>query len=164
MDYVTIFDAPNWSAVGISAVQAVALYLLILIGLKLAGRRMFAELDAQDFVVLLLVADAANLGLTHNDGGFWSSVFSVIAVIGTGSILEYVPVLHKLIEGKPVCLYKNGRLNLQRMKRFHIDESELDEAARQYGLDNYKRFVSIILEPDGSLTGVVTGGRPGGKA
>ncbi|HEY8964671.1 MAG TPA: hypothetical protein VIN59_09445, partial [Alphaproteobacteria bacterium] len=118
MDYVTIFDAPEWDVVGISALQAIVLYLFILIALKLSGRRMFAEMNAQDFVVLLLVADAANLGLTHNDGGFWSSVVSVMAVIGTGYILEYVPILSKLIEGKPVCLYKNGRLNTHNMQKF----------------------------------------------
>jgi len=164
MDYVTIFDAPNWGAVGISVVQAVVLYLLILIGLKLAGRRMFAELNAQDFVVLLLVADAANLGLTHNDGGFWSSVFAVMAVIGTGCVLEYIPVLQKLVEGKPVTLFKGGRLDHRRMRKFHIAESELDAVARQYGLDSYKRFLTIVLEPDGNLTGVVTAGIPGRKA
>jgi len=153
--YITIFDMPNWHVIGISMIQAVVLYLLVLTGLKLAGRRMFAEMNAQDFVVLLLVSDAANLGLTHNDGGFWSSVFSVIAVIAVGSVLEYVPVLHNLVEGKTVVLCMQGRLDEKKMREYHISVDDLDATARQYGLASHKDFVKVILEADGSLTGVV---------
>lgn len=159
MDYATIFDMPNWEAVGLSMLQASVLYLLVLCGLKLAGRRMFAELGAQEFVVLLLVADAANLGLTHNDGGFWSSVAAVITIITWGSVIDHIPVLRKLVEGKPRTLYANGRLDKKMMEKYRIQMDELDEAARCYGLASYKAFDRIILEGDGDLTGTVRQGR-----
>jgi uncharacterized membrane protein YcaP (DUF421 family) len=117
-------------------------------------------MDAQDFVVLLLISDASNLGLTHNDGGFWSSVVSVLAIIGLGSVLEYIPILKKLVEGKPICLYKNGRLDDRRLRKYKVDIDDLDGAARQYGLKSHTEFSQIVLEPDGSLTGVVRAGMP----
>lgn len=157
MDYLTILEPPNWQAVGVSVLQSVALYLLILLGLKLAGRRMFAEMGAQDLVVLLLVADAANLGLTHNDGGFWSSFFSVIAIIGLGSVIEDIPMLRRLAEGKPVTLYANGTLNMKLMHRHHVEVKDLEETARLYGLADYTQFSRIVMESDGSLTGTVRG-------
>lgn len=155
MDYLTIFDAPNWPAVGLSVLQSIVLYLLILIALKLAGRRMFAELGAQDFVVLLLVADASNLGLTHDDAGFWASFFSVITIISLGSFIERIPVLRHLVEGKPLTLYSRGRLYKEVMKKHKVEMSDLEETARVYGLASYKDFQQITLESDGDLTGTV---------
>lgn len=157
MDYATILDVPNWDAVGISVLQSIVLYLMVLAGLKMAGRRMFAELGAQDFVVLLLVADAANLGLTHNDGGFWSSVASIAAIISLGSVIENIPGLRHLVEGKPMTLYARGKLNRALMKRYKIETSDLDETARCYGLASYDQFLSIVLESDGTLTGTIQG-------
>ncbi len=155
MDYVSLFDMPDWGAVALSAVQSVILYLLALTGLKLAGRRMFAEMGAQDLVVLLLVADASNLGLTHDGGGFWSSVASVVTVISLGVVLERIPVLHMLVEGRPLTLYDNGRLNRRCMDKCKVEMGELDEVARKYGLAHYTAFQRIVIEADGTLTGTV---------
>jgi uncharacterized membrane protein YcaP (DUF421 family) len=160
MDYATILDMPDWEAVGLSVVQSIVLYLLVLACLKMAGRRMFAEMGAQDFVVLLLVADASNLGLTHTDGGFWASVFSVVTIITLGSIIEHIPLLRHLVAGKPIVLYDKGRLEVAKMKHHKVEIDDLNETARAYGQETYKAFKRIVLESDGELTGVLPRGGP----
>ena len=78
MDYVTLFQAVPWEPVGVSVVQTVVIYWLVLLGVKLVGRRVFGEMGPQDMVILFLIAESCDLGLTNEEAGFWGSVASVL--------------------------------------------------------------------------------------
>lgn len=155
MDYITIFNPIPWPEVGVSVLQAVTLYIIVLFGLELIGRRVFAEKGPQDLIVLLLVAEACDLGMAHEAAGYWGTFFSVVTIILLGGVTERIPFLRKTIDEKPVMLYGNGRLYKKRLADHLIDECDLDETARCYGLASYKQFQSIYLEGNGSMTGVL---------
>ena len=155
MDYAGLFDAIPWQAVGHSILQTATIYWLVLLGIKAVGRRVFAEMGPQDLVILVLVAEACDLGLTDERAGYWGSVASVLTLLAMGALVERIPALRRSLESKPVLLAERGSLRREAMKSCMVDESDLEQTARRYGLASYAEFDSMTLEEDGSITGVL---------
>jgi uncharacterized membrane protein YcaP (DUF421 family) len=155
MDYVSIFDPIPWAEVGHSMIQTLAVYWLLLFGVKAVGRRVFGEMGPQDLIILLLVAEACDLGLADEGAGFWGTVASVLTILATGGLIERVPVLRRLLESAPVVLCRGRQLEREVMRANLVDESDLQQAVHQYGLESYDGFETMTLESDGSITGVL---------
>lgn len=155
MDYVSILDRPPLEAVALSVLQTAVVFSFVLLGLKVVGRRVFAEQSPQDLILLLIIAETCNLGLTPQDAGFWGSVASITTILFLGWLCDRLAFLRKAIDGMPVVVFSNGRLDKKVMKKFMIDESDLALAARSYGLETFRQFRIIMLEGDGKITGVV---------
>ena len=155
MNYVSIFDKPSLEEVGLSILQTAVIFCFVLIGLKIVGRRVFGEQSPQDLVLLLIAAEACDIGLTTEDAGFWGSMASLSTILFLGWLCDRVGLLRKAIDGKAVIIFSNGRLDRKAMKKLMIDESDLGIAARTYGLEDFKQFHMIFVEGDGKITGTV---------
>lgn len=155
MEYVSILEVPPLKFVLLSILQTVTLFAAILLGLKLVGRRVFGESGPQDLVILVLIGEACNSGLSHQEAGYWGSVASVISILLLGLLCEKTKFIRLFLEGRPVFLYEGGSLDRNLMKKHMVDEADLEMAAREYGLASYHDFSTMVLEGDGALTGVV---------
>ena len=155
MEYLSIFDAPPLQFILLSILQTVTLFAIILLGLKIVGRRVFGENGPQDLVILVLIGEASNLGLSHQEAGYWGSVASVMCILLLGFLCEKVKFIRRFLEGRPIYLYERGALNKTLMEQHMVDEADLDLAAREYGLASYHDFSTMVLEGDGAVTGVV---------
>lgn len=153
LEYSSIFDIPPWSAIGLSVLQTLSLYCIILLGLKLAGRRVFAERSPQDLVTIVLVAEACNQGLADQDAGYWGAFASVITIIILGVLTEKVPAIRHILNQSPVVIYDGETLDRRAMKKHSLGEDDLNEAARKQGFDSYRKFARILLEGDGRISG-----------
>jgi uncharacterized membrane protein YcaP (DUF421 family) len=155
MEYTSIFDPIPWEAIGHTVIQTFTLYWLLLIGLKLVGRRVFGEMGPQDLIILLLIAEACDLGLANEKAGYWGTIASVLTILVVGGIIERVPFIRKFLEDNAVVLFKDGQLDKRQMRKNLVEEEELEKVAREYGLNSYQDFSTLVLEGDGSITGVI---------
>ncbi|MEO8047094.1 MAG: hypothetical protein ABI684_07395 [Nitrospirota bacterium] len=105
MEYVGILDVPPLRFVLLSIVQTFTLFVAVLLGLKVVGRRVFGEKGPQDLVILVLIAEAASSGLNHQGAGYWGSAASVMTILLLGWLSEKTKVIRQFIEGRPVFLY-----------------------------------------------------------
>lgn len=153
MDYISIFDPIPWPEVWLSVLQTVTLYVLLLLGLKIVGRRVFAEMGPQDMILLLLVAEACDIGLTPEGAGYWGTIASVLTLLFLVGITERIGPLRRVTENKPVILFHKGQ-RLVNLRKYLIDEEELHAAVRKYGYGSYMQAETLILEDDGSITAV----------
>lgn len=155
MDYIGILTAPSAVALLLSILQTASIFILVLAGLKLVGRRIFGEKSPQDLVLLVLIAESSNLGLTDQRAGYWGTVASVITILFMGWLCERIPPLRRLIEAKSIILFREGRLDRKTLEKHMLDETDLDAVAHEYGLSNYREFSKVILEGDGQITGIL---------
>lgn len=153
--YNSLFDAVPWKAVGISALQTFIVYWLAMLGLRLVGRRAFGELGPQDVVLLLLLSEALNSALVHQEGGFWGGVASAATMLVTVAITERVKFLRALLDDHAVTVVVDGRPLRGAMEKYHVDDSDLEKAAREYGVPGPEAFERAVIEGDGSITGVL---------
>jgi uncharacterized membrane protein YcaP (DUF421 family) len=154
MEYMDIFTLPPWETIILSVFQTAAIFCLIMIGLQLIGRRVFAQRGPQDLIIIVLVAEACDLGLSHEDAGFWGSVASVLTLFALGYASERISFIRHLMDKKPVLLFKNGKLHENAMKKNMIDEHDLEEVAREQGRYTYRDFDTMMLEGDGQISAI----------
>lgn len=152
MNYADMLTLPDAHMIGITVVQTVCLFLLIIVGIKLVGRRVFSQRGPQDLVIIVLVAEACGTGLSHQDAGFWGVVVSVITIFVMGYLCERFTVVRDFMDQKPIVLFKNGTLYSDVLEKHMVDEHDLDEVARQKGKDSYKAFDVMMLEGNGQIT------------
>lgn len=155
MSYPTIFDPIPWKAVGLTAIHTFVIYWIVLLGLKLIGRRVFGELGPQDLILLLLISEATDLGLVHQEAGFLGTLTAVLMLLITVGMTEHIPALRRLMENNPIVLKKNGQLLEPMMSKHMVEHGDLDKIAHDYGMPDHTAFDTMILEDDGTITGVL---------
>lgn len=154
MQYADIFTPPDAEQIALSIIQTAAIFFLITIGLQIVGRCVFAQRGPQDLIIVVLVAESCDLGLTPEDAGFWGAVASVLTLLTLGYLTERIPFLRRLLNEKPIVLYKDGQLQKAAMRKHMVDEEDLNEVAREQGSLSYKNFYAMMLEGDGQISAI----------
>ena len=136
-------------------IRPVLVYVFLVVGLRLAGKRELAQLNPFDLVVLLTLSNTVQNAIIGND----NSVIGGMVGAATLLVLNYLVVmvayrnrdLAALIEGGPDILIHRGRIDHQRLKAETITEEELESAARKQGFGSLKDVDQAILYPGGNF-------------
>ncbi len=136
-------------------IRTAIVYLFLLFGLRLAGKRELSQLNPFDLVVLLLLSNTVQNAIIGNDNSLIGGIVGGAALLIINAVV--VRTLYhygKLdqIEGKPETLIRNGRLLRHHLERELITVSELEAAARKQGIESLAHVQHCRLETGGSLT------------
>jgi len=136
-------------------IRPILIYLFLLVGLRLAGRSELSQLNAFDFVVLLILSNTVQNAIIGNDTSFTGGVIGAIALLGFNKLLEWYffthPRISKRAEGRTIYLVKDGELNKPELRRQLIKTHELEIVFRKQGMDNLGEVDECILEPTGNF-------------
>ena len=147
---------PAWDIV----LRTAAIYAVILIGLRLAGKREMGQMTVFDLVVLLLIANAVQNAMVGPDtsllGGVLASVVLLVLNIVLARLRLRWPWLRRAIEGSPTVLILHGKVLEDHLRREEVDKEMLRAALREHGLLNEKGVEVAVLEIDGSISVVPT--------
>lgn len=135
--------------------RGAAIYLGIMVLLRIMPRRTGGELTTTDLIVILLVAESA----THAFA-VYSSVGDAILLIATLLALDYVinaltykfPAFERLMSSPPLPLVKDGKLQRKNMRREFVTEEELMGHLRIKGIDDLSRVKTAHVESEGEIT------------
>ena len=131
-------------------------YVFLLVGLRLAGKREMGQLNPFDFVVLLLLANTVQNAIIGNDNSLLGGIIGATALlIVNWFVVRYLyahPAIARIVEGDPDLLIRNGKLRADRLKRELITPEELEAAARRQGIEGLHRVETCRLEIGGALT------------
>lgn len=145
-------------------VRPVFVYLFLVIGLRLAGKRELAQLNAFDLVVLLTISNTVQNAIIGSD----NSVLGGIVGATTLLVFNYVvvrfvfahPWAERYLEGDADMLMRGGRLLDDRLRAEGITVGEIEAAARRQGFASLGEVDKAILEANGSVTFVAKKPRP----
>lgn len=145
-------------------VRPVLVYLFLVIGLRLAGKRELAQLNAFDLVVLLTISNTVQNAIIGSD----NSVLGGIVGATTLLVFNYVvvrfvfahPWAERYLEGDADMLMRGGRLLDDRLRAEGITVGEIEAAARRQGFASLGEVDKAILEANGSVTFVAKKPRP----
>lgn len=138
-------------------IRAAVIYLFLLVVLRAAGKRQFAELTAFDLVLLLIIAEATQQGLLGQDFSVTYAFLAIVTLVGIDIALSLVkqrsPLLEKVVDGVPTVLVDEGRLLHDRMRRVRVDQDDILAQARlSHGLERLDQVRYAILERDGKIS------------
>jgi uncharacterized membrane protein YcaP (DUF421 family) len=140
-----------------SVLRAAAIYLVVLVIFRIAGRRMLSQITTFDFVLLLIIGEATQQALLGDDFSVTNAVL-VIGSLVTFDILMSLckrrsPRIGKIIDGHPMIIVEYGRLLKFRAQKARIEEADILEAARfTQGLSSLDQIKFAILEKDGKIS------------
>ncbi|HEY0939586.1 MAG TPA: YetF domain-containing protein [Steroidobacter sp.] len=140
-----------------SVLRATAVYLILLVIMRVAGKRTLAQVTVFDFILLLIIGEATQQALLAED----FSIINAAIVIGTLVLLDIglsllklrSRTLDRIIDDTPVVIVDHGKLLRDRMDRARIDEQEILIAARElHGLERLEQIKYAVLERSGGIS------------
>lgn len=149
------------SALGI-VIRTLVIYLVILIGLRLSGKREIGQMTVFDLVVLLLIANAVQNAMVGPDTSLVGGILAAVVLLLTNTAIARLrlrwPRLRHMVEGTPTLLVLHGKVISEHMRREGIDEESLMAALREHGVAEISGAEMVVLEIDGSISVVPVGG------
>ncbi|MBD8270877.1 DUF421 domain-containing protein [Pseudomonas fluorescens] len=140
-----------------SVLRAAAIYLVLLVLFKIAGRRSLAELTTFDLVLLMVIGEATQQALLGDDFSLTNAVLVIVTLIaidiGFSLIKQRSLWFSRLLDGGPTVVVEQGRVLHERLKRARLDEDDILEAARSaQGILEIRQIRFAILERNGKIS------------
>jgi uncharacterized membrane protein YcaP (DUF421 family) len=141
------------------AIRTIIVYVFLLVGLRLAGKRELGQFNPFDLVVLLVLSNTLQNAIIGNDnsilGGLVGAGLLLAINYGVVRFLFLHPRVDKMAEGDAVILVLHGEVLEESLKKELITRAELWSAARRQGIDNLNEVECARLEIGGALTFVL---------
>jgi uncharacterized membrane protein YcaP (DUF421 family) len=138
-------------------------YIVVLAGLRLFGKREMGELASFDFVLVLLLANAVQNAMTGPNtsvmGGIVAAATLLVLNYAVSALVHRYPRLRRIVLGQRTVLIEEGLPQLDTLERERIDEDEMMTAAREHDIDKMGDIRTAWLEVDGNITFQTMNGR-----
>lgn len=143
---------PWWEFV----VRAAVVYLVILLMLRMTGKRQVGQLAPFDLVLLLLLSNAVQNSMNGGDNSIGGGLILAGTLVGLNYLVGLVTFksrrLEVLIEGKPQVLINRGRVDTEVMAAAKLTRHELDLALRRHGCTTPAEVRLAVLENNGEIS------------
>jgi uncharacterized membrane protein YcaP (DUF421 family) len=132
------------------------IYLLVLVGVRLSGKREVGQMTPFDLTLLLLLSNSVQNAMTGPD----TSLLGGAVAASTLLVLNYLVAnvsgrnrhFRRVIEGQPSLLVHDGKPIEEHMEREHVSMDELHRALREHGINCVDQVALAVLEVDGSIS------------
>ena len=140
----------------ISYLRTAFLYLVLILSVRMMGKRQIGQMEASEFVVTMLVANLASIPMQDAAIPLYSGLLPILVVLGmelslSGLILRSV-LIRRFFCGKPVILVDNGKILMENLRRTRVTLDELTGHLRSKDVLDIQTVQFAILETDGSLS------------
>ena len=136
-------------------VRPLIVYFVMVLLLRIFGKRELAQLNPIDFVLLLLISEAVQNATIGDDTSLSGGVIGVVTLLGVNYLMAFVkfrvPPIEKLIEGAPKVLIENGKIKQDALNSELMTEDDLNVIAHEEGLEDAKEIEKLILDPNGTF-------------
>ena len=148
---------PPWDIV----LRTAGVYVVILIGLRLAGKREIGQMTVFDLVLLLLLANAVQNAMVGPDTSLTGGLLAAVVLLLLNALVARLrlrwPVLRRIVEGSPTLLVLHGEVIADHLRREGLDQDTLEAALREHGVADLSDVEMAVLEIDGSIRVVPVG-------
>src|ERR1700747_187895 len=136
--------------------RTAVIYAVVLIGVRLSGKREVGQMTPFDLTLLLLISNAVQNAMTGPD----TSLIGGVIAASTLLILNYVVAelsranrrFRKFVQGQPSLLVHDGQVISSHMAKEHVSMDELQRAMREHGIPSCHDVALAVLEVDGSIS------------
>jgi uncharacterized membrane protein YcaP (DUF421 family) len=131
-------------------------YLVVLLGLRLLGKRHVAQLSIIDFVLVLLISNAVQNAMVGDDSSLWGGVIAAGTLLVLNYLITMVTVRFRkadiVLEGTPTLLVHNGAVIHDHLMKEQLSVEELERAIREHGFESIGQVKMAVMELDGTIS------------
>ncbi|OHB20749.1 MAG: hypothetical protein A2939_00080 [Parcubacteria group bacterium RIFCSPLOWO2_01_FULL_48_18] len=136
--------------------RAVAVYAVMLVGLRLSGKREIGQMTPFDFVLLLLIANAVQNAMVGSDTSLVGGIIAAGTLICINMIVTRLvwrsKKIQRLVEGSPTLLISDGKTVAKNLKKEKVTKEVLEEVLREHGVASVSDVKCAMLEVDGNIS------------
>jgi uncharacterized membrane protein YcaP (DUF421 family) len=140
----------------LSYFRTIVLYLILILVIRLMGKRQIGQMEPSEFVVTMLVANLAAIPMQDGAIPLYSGIVPILTVLGAELLLSFLSLksifLRKLLCGKPVILIENGNILQANLRKTNVTLDELTGHLREKGVLDLHSVQYAILETNGNLS------------
>jgi uncharacterized membrane protein YcaP (DUF421 family) len=146
----------SWHTVLEIALRTTVVYAMVLIGIRLTGKREVGQMTPFDLTLLLLLTNSVQNAMTGPDTSVMGGAAAALVLLSLNFLLAEVSGINrrfrKMIQGSPTLLIHNGQCLTPHMAKEHISMDELERALREHGVACAADAALAVLEVDGSIS------------
>ena len=140
----------------VSYIRTLMLYIVLIVVIRLMGKRQIGQMEPSEFVVTMLVANLASIPMQDNGVPLYTGVVPILTVLGLELLLAALSLksipFRKLLCGKPVILIENGIILQENLRKTRITLDELTGHLREKDVLDPRAVQYAILETNGNLS------------
>jgi uncharacterized membrane protein YcaP (DUF421 family) len=138
------------------ALRAVALFFFMVLLTRIIGRRELSSLTPFDLILLIVLGDAVQQGLTQDDYSVTGAIIAVSTIAALQVATSYVSFrsgrARKVLEGLPIVLVQDGNIVEANLKRERMTPDEVAEEMRVQQIGSFDQVQWAILETNGTMS------------
>jgi uncharacterized membrane protein YcaP (DUF421 family) len=152
---------PDPLALAIIVVRTLVVYVALLVGLRLAGKRELGQATTFDLVVVLVLANAVQNAMVGPDvslnGGLLAAGTLLLLNWLVGRLGLRSAWLRQRLTGSPILLVHEGEILTDHLRREGVAEDEVRQALREHGVNDLDDVKLAVLEVDGTISVIPAG-------
>jgi uncharacterized membrane protein YcaP (DUF421 family) len=138
------------------AARTLVIYLVVLLGVRLSGKREVGQMTPFDLTLLLLISNSVQNAMTGPDNSLLGGIVAAMTLLVVNYFVAEASGLNRrfrrLIQGSPSLLVHNGQAIESHMAKEHVSHDELMRALREHGICSVQDVSLAVLEVDGSIS------------
>lgn len=146
----------SWQTILAIMGRTSVIYVLVLIGIRLTGKREVGQMTPFDLTLLLLLSNSVQNAMTGPDNSLVGGVVAAGVLLILNYVLAEVSGMNRrfrsVIQGSPTLLIHNGQLITAHCAKEHISPDEVQRALREHGVSTIGEVALAVLEVDGSIS------------
>jgi len=136
--------------------RTIIIYVLIIICLRIMGKRQLGELQPSEFVIAILISNIATISIEDTDIPLLSAIVPIVTLMSSEVLLSAVAMKSNkaqvVISGNPVVIIRNGTIDQARMRELRFSIEDLMSQLRINGIFDIREVGWAIVETNGKLT------------
>jgi uncharacterized membrane protein YcaP (DUF421 family) len=140
----------------ITLIRASILYLVVILALRLMGKRQIGELQPEELVITILISECAAAPIQDLNRPVINGIIAIFALVILEVLFSFVTLksrkFRKLVDGTPAIVIEKGVINQKTMGALRLTVEDLLGTLRQKGYFNLDDILYCIVETDGNLS------------
>lgn len=143
-------------ALGEVVLRTFVVYVALLLGLRLAGKRELGQMTTFDLVVVLVISNAVQNAMVGSNTSLTAGLVAAATLLVANGALSRLGIrsgrVREWIRGEPTLLVHEGVLIERHLRDEGVDEDEVMQALREHGVDDVRSVKTAVLEVDGTIS------------
>ena len=136
-------------------IRTIFMYFFVIFVYRLMGKKEVGQLSIVDLIVSILIAELIALSI-QTEKSIFLSVVPILVLVGVQILISYITLksdkIRNIIDGKPIVLIKNGKINFTEMSKLRYSLDDLLTQLRLQGVKSIDNVKYAVLENNGNLS------------
>lgn len=136
--------------------KCVIVYIIVLLALKIMGKREIGQVSLFDFAIILIISDILVIGIDEDNNYFWFYFVGIVTLVLIQRLISLILLrfkkIRKLFDGEDSVIIYEGRLNIKEMKKQRYNMDDLITQLRLNNISSLKEIKYLILENNGNIS------------